>query len=145
MKVFPFERSGDLMTVTARVRGAHEYRDVRLVIDTGAAATSIEPAILAGLGYSSRDAIMRTRVPSPAGVQHGHLFRVHRFYALGVEIPSFVVQALALEDEYGVDGLLGMNFLERFNFMVRPVEREIHLEPAVSGEPPLPSSPATIG
>ena len=52
MKVFPFERSGDLMTVTARVWGAHEYRDVRLVIDTGAAATSIEPAILEGLGYS---------------------------------------------------------------------------------------------
>lgn len=133
MKVFPFERSGDLMTVMARVWGAHGDRDVLLVIDTGATATSVEPAILEGLGYSSRDAIIRTRVPSPAGVQHGHLFRVHRFYALGADLSDFVVQSLALADEYGVDGLLGMNFLERFNFTVRPVEREIHLEPAGSG------------
>jgi hypothetical protein len=29
-----------------------------------------------------------------------------------------------------------MNFLERFNFTVRPVAREIHLEPVESGESP---------
>jgi hypothetical protein len=61
MMVFPFERSGDLMTITARVWGPQGYRELVLVIDTGAAATSIEPAVLEGLGYSSRDAIMRTR------------------------------------------------------------------------------------
>jgi len=73
------------------------------------------------------------------------LFQVHRFSALGADLPNFLVQALALDDEYGVDGLLGMNFLERFNFMVRPVEREIHLEAVVSGESPLPPAAATIG
>lgn len=102
------------------------------MIDTGAAATSIEPAVLDGLGYSSQDAIMRTRVPTPAGVQHGHLFQVRRFHALGAALADFVVQSLALADEYGVDGLLGMNFLERVNFTVRPIEREIHLEPVES-------------
>jgi len=138
MMVFPFERSGDLMIVTAKVWGAHEARELLLVLDTGASATSIEPAILERLGYSSRDAIMRTRVPTPAGVQHGRLFRVARFYALGAERSSFVVQALALDDEYGVDGLLGMNFLENYNFTVRPRDRQIHLEPVESDE----SSPA---
>jgi len=128
MMVFPFERSGDLMTVTAKVWGAHEARELILVIDTGAAATSIEPAILEALGYSSRDAILRTRVPTPAGVQHGHLFRVRRFHALGAELSSFVVQALSFNDEYGVDGLLGMNFLENYNFTVRSRDRQIHLE-----------------
>lgn len=136
MKVFPFERSGDLMTVTARVWGARGDRELLLVVDTGATATSIEPAILEGLGYSSHDAIMRTRVPTPAGVQHGHLFQVSRFYALGADHSSFVIQALALADEYGVDGLLGMNFLENYNFTVRPRDRQIHLEPVDSGESP---------
>jgi predicted aspartyl protease len=129
MRVFPFERSGELMTVTARVWGAHGDRELLLVIDTGATATSIEPAILAGLGYTPGDAIVRTRVPTPAGVQRGYLFRVHRFNALGADLSGFEVQTLALADEYGVDGLLGMNFLERFNFTVRPLEKEIHLEP----------------
>jgi predicted aspartyl protease len=137
MNIFPFERSGDLMTVTAKVWGAHAARELLLVIDTGAAATSIEPAVMEALGYSSRDAVARTRVATPAGLQQGTLFRVHRFSALGTDLENFVVQALALNDEHGVDGLLGMNFLERFNFMVRPVEREIHLEPAESGASPI--------
>ena len=136
MTVFPFERSGDLITVTARVWGAHGDRELLLVLDTGAAATSIEPAILEELGYSSRDAILRTRVPTPAGLQQGRLFRVDRFHALGADLSNFVVQALALADEYGVDGLLGMNFLENYNFTVRPGDRQIHLEPVESGESP---------
>jgi hypothetical protein len=61
---------------------------------------------------------------------------VDRFHALGAELSSFVVQALALTDEYGVDGLLGMNFLENYNFTVRPGDRQIHLEPVESGESP---------
>jgi len=44
MKVFPFERSGDLMTVVGRAWGPHGDHGLLLVIDTGAAATSIEPA-----------------------------------------------------------------------------------------------------
>jgi predicted aspartyl protease len=117
------------MTVEARVWSEREYRELLLVIDTGASITSLEPAILQGLGYSPRDAILRTRVPSPAGVQRGQLFRVPRFNALGFELPSFVVQSLALNDEYGVDGLLGMNFLDHYNFTVRPQDGEIELEP----------------
>ena len=132
MMVFPFEHSGDLMIVPAKVWGTHGVRELSLVIDTGATATSIEPAILEGLGYSTRDAILRTRVPTPAGIQYGQLFRVSRFDALGAELSSFVVQALALHDEYGVDGLLGMNFLENYNFTVRPRDRQIHLEPVES-------------
>lgn len=108
MRVFPIERSGDL----------------------------IEPPILEALGYTSRDAILRTRVPSPGGVQHGHLLRASHFSALGAELPDFVVQALALEDEYGVDGLLGMNFLESYNFTIRPRDLQIHLEPIEPGDSP---------
>lgn len=136
MMMSPFERSGDLMTVAAKVWGTHGARELILVIDTGAAATSIEPAILKELGYSSRDAILQTRVPTPVGVQHGHLLRVRQFHALGAKLSSFVVQALALNDQYGVDGLLGMNFLEIYTFTVRPRDRQIHLESVTSGESP---------
>jgi predicted aspartyl protease len=134
LRGFPFERSGDLMTVSATVWRARKYRELLLVIDTGAAATSIEPAILEELGYSSSDAILRTRVPSPVGVQHGHLLRVRRFAALGAVLTDFVVQALELADQYGVDSLLGMNFLEHYNFTVRPRDQQIYLEPVEVGE-----------
>ncbi len=136
MKVLSFEWSGDLMVVEAALWGTHKAREILLVIDTGASMTSVEPAILQELGYTPDDAILRTRVPTPVGIQHGHLLRTRRFHALGVDLSGFVVQALALADEYGVDGLLGMNFLEQFNFTVRPRVRQILLEPAELGEPP---------
>ena len=90
VNAFPFERSGDLMTVTARVWGAHGDRELLLVIDTGAAATSIEPAILDELGYSS-PVIMRTRVPRPANYSKD-TWSGSRFYALGADLSSFVVR-----------------------------------------------------
>jgi predicted aspartyl protease len=136
VKSLSFEWSGDLMVVEAALWGTHKAREILLVIDTGASMTSVEPAILQELGYTSDDAILRTRVPTPVGVQHGHLLRTPRFHALGVDLSGFVVQALALADAYGVDGLLGMNFLERFNFTIRPRDRQILLEPAELGEPP---------
>lgn len=128
MKVFSFERSGDLMLVEARVWGPCRYQDVALLLDTGAAATTIEPAVLEALGYGPSDAIARTSVPVPAGRWRGHLLRVQRFEALGTSFSSFVVHALAIGDDHGVDGLLGMNFLENFDFAVRPVLRKIYFE-----------------
>ncbi len=76
------------------------------------------------------------RAASHGSVQNGYLVRVDRFQALGAEIPRFVLQSLALHDEYSVDGLLGMNLLENDNFMVRPRDRQIHLEPLESSESP---------
>jgi predicted aspartyl protease len=128
MKVYSFERSGDLMLVEARVWGPRKYQDVALLFDTGAAATTIEPAILEGLGYGPNDAIARTSVSTPTGRWRGHLLRVQRFEALGTGFSSFVVHALALDDAYNADGLLGMNFLENFDFAVRPVLQKIYLE-----------------
>jgi len=61
---------------------------------------------------------------------------VRRFSALGADLSDFVVQALELADQYGVDGLLGMNFLEQHNFTVRPRDQQIHLEPVEEGESP---------
>lgn len=57
---------------------------------------------------------------------------VEQRLAMAIGVP--LVQALAPTDEYGVDGLLGMNFLENYNFTVRPRDRQIHLEPVESGE-----------
>ena len=128
MKVFSFERSGDLMVVTAMVWGPRKQRELALLIDTGAAATTIEPEILEDLGYGPGDAFARTVVPAPTGRWRGHLLRVQRFHALGTSFSSFVVHALAIDDAHGADGLLGMNFLENFDFAVRPVLRKIYLE-----------------
>jgi len=38
--------------------------------------------------------------------------------------------------DYAIEGLVGMNFLENYNFTVRPRDKQIRLEPVDAGGAP---------
>jgi predicted aspartyl protease len=103
-----------------------------LVLDTGAAATTLIPEIIDDLGYSARDGNKLSRVTSAIGEEHGYSLMVAEFSALGVSTPNFMVNVFDLDHE-GFDGLLGMNFLRPFNFEVRPGDQQIIVE-LISGD-----------
>jgi hypothetical protein len=124
-----FERFRGMIIVWAWLRGPRGERDVRLAFDTGAVKTLILPDVLDDIGYSARDGesitIIRTANEAP---EPGYTLRVQYFFALGFGFPAFQIHAHDMPS-YGIDGLLGMNFLENFNFTVRPLDLQIHLEP----------------
>ncbi|HWU90995.1 MAG TPA: aspartyl protease family protein [Kofleriaceae bacterium] len=101
---------------------------MRLALDTAATKTLVIPDVLDDLGYAARDGVgitvIRTANHDP---EPGYLLRVQRFFALGFGFSNFEIHAHDLPD-YGIDGLLGMNFLENFDFAVRSVLRKIYLE-----------------
>jgi predicted aspartyl protease len=107
---------------------------VRLALDTGAVKTLIPPDVLDDIGYNARDGegitIIRTANDAP---EPGYTLRVQYLFALGFGFSDFQVHAHDMPD-YGIEGLLGMSFLEHFNFTVRPIDQEIYLEPA---RPPI--------
>lgn len=123
----PFDYDGELILVEVKVRGPRGTALRRLVLDTGAAATTLLPEVIDELGYSARDGNRPTRVHSAIGEEHGYSLNVAEFSALGVTTPNFMVNVFDLGHE-GFDGLLGMNFLRHFNFEVRPYERLISVE-----------------
>jgi hypothetical protein len=134
MTTFGFERFRGMIVVWAWVRGPRGERDVRLAFDTGAVKTLILPDVLDDIGYCARDGesitIIRTANDAP---EPGYTLRVQYFFALGFGFPDFQIHAHDMPD-YGIDGLLGMNFLENFNFTVRPIDQQIDLEPV---RPPI--------
>jgi predicted aspartyl protease len=119
-----FSRERGLILIDADVTGPAGTTDVRLVLDTGAAATTLTPRVVAKLGYDRRDAFRRARVTSAVGAETGYWLHVAEFTALGISTPTFAVTVFPLGDE-SIDGLLGMNFLRYFNFEIRPAERRI--------------------
>lgn len=123
----PFDYDGEQIFVQVKVRGPRGTALRRLVLDTGAAATTLLPEVIDELGYSARDGNRPTRVHSAIGEEHGYSLNVAEFSALGVTTPNFMVNVFDLGHE-GFDGLLGMNFLRHFNFEVRPYERQISVE-----------------
>jgi len=95
--------------------------------------TLVVPEVLDRLGYSARDGDKITSISSAnAEPEQGYRLRVRHFHALGFGFHDFRIHAHDLPD-YGVDGLLGMDFLEKFDFEVRMSERRIGLALAGSG------------
>lgn len=115
------------MVVQAEVAGPAGSWRARLVLDTGAAATTLTPQVVERIGYSRRDGYKQARVHTAIGEEHGYWLRVAEFTVLDVATPNFALTVFPLGHK-DIDGLVGMNFLRHFNFEIRPEERLIHLQ-----------------
>jgi predicted aspartyl protease len=126
-----FEIDGDLIIVETVVSGPRGQRGMRLLLDTGSALTTLVPMVAAALGYSPADRVVRSVVRSPVGEERGFIICVAEFTALGFTLPGLHVNVcdLGFDD---IDGLLGMNFLNEFNYEIRSAERRILVENVVA-------------
>src|SRR5215468_12654004 len=110
-----FVRDRELFLVEAEVVGPVRTTEARLVLDTGAAATTLTPRVIEKVGYTRRDGVKRAKVHTAIGQEHGYWLRVAELTVLGVSTPSFAVTVFPLGHK-DIDGLVGMNFLRHFNF-----------------------------
>lgn len=122
-----FARKRELIIVDAEISGPVATTEARLVVDTGAAATTLVPEVIGRIGYTQRDSYKKARVHTAVGEEHGYWLHVAEFTVLGVTTPDFALAVFPLGHQ-DVDGLVGMNFLRHFNFEIRPAERRILLE-----------------
>jgi predicted aspartyl protease len=121
-----FELDGDLIVVDAIAIGPSGQAEVRLVLDTGAVLTTLIPTIAESIGYTSAARVARSVMRTAAAVEHGYIVRLVQLSTLGFTVPYVHVDVADLG--YGIDGVLGMNFLSDFNFEIRPAERCILVE-----------------
>jgi clan AA aspartic protease (TIGR02281 family) len=122
-----FVRERELIIVEAKVVGPANATKARLVLDTGAAATTLVPELIEDIGYTRRNGFKKAKVHTAVGEEKGYWLRVAEFSVLGVTTPDFAVTVFPLGHP-DIDGLVGMNFLRHFNFEVRPAERRILIE-----------------
>ena len=117
---------GDLIIVEVRLTGPLGPAVGRFVLDTGAVATTMIPELADSIGYSARNALMRTKVHTAIGEEEGYVVHVAELAVLGFALPNFPVNVFDLGHD--IHGLLGMNFLSDFNFEIRPTERRVLVE-----------------
>jgi len=128
VKITAFEPFRDAILVKAHVWGPLRDVELDLVLDTGSAQTLILPHIMDELGFNPRDGIVITGVYSAVGKEQGYLIKVPRFSALGFTLADFPIHVFDLADHYGIDGLIGLSFLHRYNYTVRSAEGQILVE-----------------
>jgi len=123
-----FVRERELLLVEAEVVGpSGRTAEARLVLDTGAAATTLTPRVVEKIGYTRRGGFKNAKVHTAIGEEHGYWLRVAELTVLGVTTPNFALTVFPLGNE-DIDGLVGMNFLRHFNFEIRPADQQILVE-----------------
>lgn len=127
-----FDPSDDLIVIDARIWGPRGDVPLRLVLDTGSTAVLVLPEIVDEIGYSARDGTVITTVSSAVGVERGYGLRVARIEALGFALADFAIHVLDLPEQHDIDGLIGLHFLQRFNYEIRSAEGRILVEEIAS-------------
>lgn len=130
MTITPFDPEGELIVVTSRVWGRDRYKDLSLAVDTAAASTLIASDAIEEIGYNPRDGRNITSVRSAIGTERGYTLKVERFLAFGFEFQDFVVHVFDLPVGFGIDGLIGLNFLQNFDYKIRSLAGQICVRPA---------------
>jgi predicted aspartyl protease len=121
-----FEIDGDLIIIGAILAGPKGHVRTHLVLDTGSALTTLVPGIVESLGYTSADRVARSVVRTAVAEERGYILRVSQLTALGFSLPGVHVNVADLGHD--IDGVLGMSFLNSFNFEIRPSERRLLAE-----------------
>ncbi|MEG4964013.1 MULTISPECIES: retropepsin-like aspartic protease [unclassified Microcoleus] len=131
-KAYRLLRHGrNLLAVPATIGGnngdATEYR-VRLLVDTGASYTILPVKTLEDLGYDTRNPLRRQEIFTGQGRIYVPVINVSWFNCVGKLIENFDVFAHDIPPNLRIDGLLGMDFLIRFQAVISVSDAEIRFQ-----------------
>ena len=118
MKTYKLKKHGPLFVTKACVVGPHGMSYPNLLLDTGSAHTIIAQEIIYSIGYNFADPERSQRIITGSGYEIVPVVSVSKFYCLGQEIEHCQVLAHTLPFGVYVDGLLGMDFLSRFDVVM---------------------------
>ena len=123
-----FVTDGELIIVKASVLGPMKLTSGRFVLDTGAAMTTVTHEFVESLGYGVHNGTRRTRVRTAIGMEEGYILPLTEFSVLRFTRTNFRVNVFDLGYE-DLDGLIGMNFLNKLNYEIRSAEKRIFAGP----------------
>jgi clan AA aspartic protease (TIGR02281 family) len=120
----PLLAHGSQFIVKARL---DNYRDLNLLIDTGAAITVIEPRLLAELGYRLDGEVQYFNTAN--GTIKAPMVDVRDLSFGSIAFKELPVAAVNLGMSGHIDGLLGMNFLRHYQFRIDQDDKVLFLNP----------------
>lgn len=126
-----FEFLGELIGIDAVIVGPSGSADVALILDTAAVMTTVVPSVAESIGYTSDLRIGWSVTRTAAAEERGYIIR-SEISALGFTVPNHRVVVADLG--YGIDGLLGINFLRDFNIEIRFTDRLVLVEKIEASE-----------
>lgn len=120
-------RSGRSLVVQATLNG---MRDARLILDTGADITILSRSVAMDIGLLPSAVLATVTLNTAGGSVRADVFRVGTVSLGEAEARNVTAAVHDLPDApAGVDGLLGLTFLDQFLVTVDAKKGELHLQP----------------
>lgn len=119
----PVERVGDHFIVTASING---IPGVRLLIDTGASLCGLRPNVANSLGVAI-DYDKKAVINLAVGTTSVPMATVDLFEVGEAKLENLRINVIEMPIGIAEDGLLGMNFLGRFNWLINQEENVLYL------------------
>lgn len=130
-KVYRLLRYGqNLLAVQATVgsREGGDFVRVRLLVDTGSSFTILPVQVLETLGYDTRNPLRRQELVTGQGRIYVPVINVSWFNCVGQLIENFEIVAHDIPPNIRIDGLVGMDFLTRFQAVISVGNAEIRCQ-----------------
>jgi len=119
MRIYKAEKKGSLLLVRAFIEGDSGKAYPKFLLDTGSAYTLISKEILESISCSLALAKRTQRIITGSGYEIVPVIQVNRFHCMGSLLEEFEILAHTLPIGAYVDGLLGMDFLGRFDIEIK--------------------------
>jgi len=119
MADYTYRLDKHLIVVPIVLHGRNGRLTNEFILDTGASYAIIDHSLASALGYSASDGVGFSKVSSAVGKERGYRLIIDGFEALGKKFNRIEVACHDLKEQ-GVEGLLGMPFLEQFDWCVHP-------------------------
>lgn len=121
----PVQRHGHLLIVSTRINGT---RQARLILDTGASHTILSREVANDLGLLIGTESAPVVLKTAGGMVQAELVRVESISVAEAEVQHSLVAVYDMPDAPpGVDGLLGLTFLNKFVVTLDPARGRLHL------------------
>lgn len=120
MAEFKYELLKGVPIISATVAGKILIFTGRFIVDTGAYMTIIRTPRIDAMGYSARDATKPFSTESVIGKEKGYCLKIRVVQVFGKRFDDFEVAAIDLPPRYKIDGLIGMNLLNQFDWCMYP-------------------------
>ena len=114
---FPFTRGRFILAPVWMRNGVWSQRPMML-LDTGARRTLVTPGLAAGLGFEPGKFEETTRIVGAITTASAGLLTLDSVSVLGLEVAGLRVLCHPLPAALGVQGVLGLDFLNRFRVVI---------------------------
>lgn len=125
---YHYSDTESIVLLPGKIFGPTGMRNIRLVFDPGSFRTIIKTRLTDSLGYQATAKSKRITTTSVIGKEYGYTLTLKKLSILGFEFNDVEIAGFDLPEKYGIDGLLGLDLLEKFEVTLRHKDRWIQFQ-----------------